>query len=313
MVRKLKNNILLLLCLMLIPLSAFGAAEKAGKVMLKIGRVHVLRGRSLNWARLRKGADVLVNDIIRTGKKSKVKIELKDDSMLYLSEESKFRIKAVKKKKRSFFRMFSGKMRAVVKKSTGKKSKFLIRTRTAVVGVRGTDFIVMIKDGVTKVVTFEGTVAVINALETIEGEVLVKQNYYTEVTRTLPPTDPIELSGFELGEIMRQSGLDEHRMEQDEREEGGSEDRGEREPGDEFGDGHPDDRGEYEPGEPGDDDFFDGEPPEFGDELGDDIEAPGGHIGDDDDGRLGLDDNNPEPDIEDTEFQIQEPPPPPPF
>ncbi len=280
------NKILLILLMCLAPAIVFGA--NAGKVDILVGTAQVLRGSELRWSNLKLAAPVMSGDVIRTLKDSKVRLSLVDGSFLLLTEKTKMKVDAVKPKGRSFFRVFTGKLRAIVKKIINKGSTFAVRTPTAVAGVKGTDFILLVKKGSTEVITIEGIVEVSNVLKNIVGEVSLRENYYTMVTRTEPPTEPALLTSDEIEDIINTNGLSEEAMRK-------------------------------EAGEIKDDDAKEKEEPQiFRDDDESNIEQPSGTGFDTLGAEIGAGVDVEEPEIEDIEppahgqgITIQDPPPPP--
>ncbi|MFC1855817.1 FecR domain-containing protein [Thermodesulfobacteriota bacterium] len=203
--RFLFNRILLLIILCLAPTCAFAA--QAGEVDVVIGVSQNLEDKAVEWKRLKLKDPVMGESIVRTLKDSRLKLSLIDGSIMLLTESSKAKVESVEKEGKSFFRMFSGKIRAVVKKVVSPKSSFEIKTPTAIVGVKGTNFAVILSKDMTEVITFDGVVSVSNVLEEVGGEVLVKANYYTKVTRYAPPSEPVELSEEELSKLISRNGL----------------------------------------------------------------------------------------------------------
>ncbi|MFK8138680.1 MAG: FecR domain-containing protein [Bdellovibrionales bacterium] len=113
---------------------------------------------------LKLGSQIVDGGVLSTGKSSKVKIEL-DGKTLFLGQNSKLRIEDPEKKKSSSGSIHSlifGKIRAKVE--PGKKINFKIFTRSAVAGVRGTEFFVHSDDTGDFVCTIEGKVQV-NAMD----------------------------------------------------------------------------------------------------------------------------------------------------
>ncbi len=102
-------------------------------------------------------------DEIQTGKNTRVRIFLRSkNEIIQLYSNSFFRINAISKKQ-SFLSMPIGKIRCLVKKTinraTKRRRRFQVKTATAVIGVKGTDFIVQ-SDGVsTNVLTLDGIVS----------------------------------------------------------------------------------------------------------------------------------------------------------
>lgn len=120
---------------------------------------------------VKKGDPVYRNDIVVTEEDSKAKIRFKDDSVIRLAQNSRMKIDKYNDDKR-LMSLPRGKVRFVVSslkrfdKRRGRPISFEVKTPTAVVGVRGTDFIVLQeKDGMGTFVK-EGNVNV----AAIEGE-----------------------------------------------------------------------------------------------------------------------------------------------
>jgi hypothetical protein len=211
------NKILLLVVLCLVPSFAFAA--QAGKVELIVGTVQILGETDLEWNRLKKDDPVMTGDVIRTLKKSKIKLSLVDGSFLLLTENSKTKIEDVAPTGKSFFRMFAGKLRAIVKKVISPGSTFSIRTQTAIVGVKGTDFVVILRRDATDVGTADGSVLLRNVNPNIPGEVTVERNHVSTVTRTAPPTPPQRLTEEEMQAMIEQAGLSEEELEEEAKQE----------------------------------------------------------------------------------------------
>jgi FecR-like protein len=145
---------------------AFSGAVKAGKITYMKGKVDAYRSNA--WTPLKKGSSVLQGDMIRTGKKSRVEIVLKDESVIRLGSRSKAKIKAAlfegDKTRQFSAKMMRGKAYAVVSKMVGSGSEFKVETSNAVAGVRGTTFRIDSKvDKSTVVRVYTGAVAVSNA------------------------------------------------------------------------------------------------------------------------------------------------------
>ncbi|MBW1872184.1 MAG: FecR domain-containing protein, partial [Deltaproteobacteria bacterium] len=147
---------------------AFWGATKAGKITYMKPGSNVDAYRSNAWTPLKTGSSVLQGDTIRTGRKSRVEIVLKDESIIRLGSRSKVKIKAAlfegSKTRQFSAKMMRGKAYAVVSKMVGSESEFKVETSNAVAGVRGTTFRIDSKlDKSTVVRVYTGAVAVSNA------------------------------------------------------------------------------------------------------------------------------------------------------
>lgn len=108
------------------------------------------------------GKAVFTGDIITTGENTSLTIQLEDDTVVTVDENSKIEITeylldSEYKANRSVIGLFSGRLRAVLNDYFGtKKSSFTVMTDSAVAGVKGSDISVWIKDGVVSAAVSEG-------------------------------------------------------------------------------------------------------------------------------------------------------------
>jgi hypothetical protein len=149
----------------LLTLSTLGAGVKVIKVK---GKVSALYPHTLKAVYLKKG-DVLPEDTsILTKSRSFVKLKYEDGSTVSLGPKSKIVIaKSITKKKAGVLSLLTGQIRAKVKKEKTADNKLILKTRTAALGVRGTDFLVVFNEenNAVSLVTFEGEVAVVKVVE----------------------------------------------------------------------------------------------------------------------------------------------------
>jgi hypothetical protein len=91
------------------------------------------------------------SDIVVTRKGASARLKMNDDSELFVGPRSSISLQkyAVKGKTRIFSRIvqFWGKVRFAVSKLAQKRESFEVQTKTAVIGVRGTDFMVTLVPG----------------------------------------------------------------------------------------------------------------------------------------------------------------------
>lgn len=105
-------------------------------------------------------------DFIQTSDKSFVKLQFHDETQILISPNSKFLIRAYPKNDSGILVILKGEVRSLVSKKypdnvDQSKSKLYLKTRTAVFGIRGTDFQIDYNPDTqnTSLVTFEGKVA----------------------------------------------------------------------------------------------------------------------------------------------------------
>lgn len=145
------------------------------------------------------GKKVFQGDTISAGKEGRAKIVMSDKNVLNISPETQIKIEKYendgKDKKNVELNVLYGKVRASVEqKYDGEKSKFNIKTPSAVAGVRGTDFLTGYNPGTKamSVITFTGSVAVGTPGPggTISNPVFVNQGQMTEAKGGGPPSKP---------------------------------------------------------------------------------------------------------------------------
>lgn len=139
-------------------------SPNVAKVIILKGQVEELR-LGLNPIRLKKGDWVKEGSLLRAGDRSFVKLLFIDKSQMNLGANSEVNIMEFPKNKAGIINLIKGKVRSKVTKNymdiDESGSKLFIKTKTAAMGVRGTDFQVIYnpRNSVTSLVTFEGTVA----------------------------------------------------------------------------------------------------------------------------------------------------------
>lgn len=203
----------MLVCSLLIslPLSSFGAV--IGKVIKVRGEATILEPRSAKASKLFKNKDIKEDSSILTKKGSIVIIRFKDKTRMVIGPKSKVIVQHVGKQKQGIVSLLKGKIRASVSKNTKKNIKFVVKSKTAAMGVRGTTFQATFNpnNNVTSLLTFNGEVAIIKKNKitqrkkvsikelkeklTSKNAVLVKEGRYAGVTdNLLKATVPVKIS-----------------------------------------------------------------------------------------------------------------------
>jgi len=140
-----------------------GLGSPVGAVLLVQGKVVIMHADKLRGYWAKKDLPLFKDDIIVTLEKGRIRFSLKDESVMTLASKTELVINRsvydTKKKSRfSFLRMTLGKVRFRVKRFIDlRRSEFKVRTPTAVVGVRGSDFIIRAAPEVTEVTALEET------------------------------------------------------------------------------------------------------------------------------------------------------------
>ncbi|MDX8389295.1 MAG: FecR family protein [Mariprofundaceae bacterium] len=151
----------------LIAISILGAsvdsvASAVGKVVDSEGDVTILRASESIKAPV--GAMVYPKDLIQTGDKSKARIKLDGGDVVSLGYKSKFQIEEYqldpnKEILVAKFKALVGRFMFAVDKLRNPDA-YSIRTKTAILGVRGTKWLTRVSDDETKVAGLEGLVSV---------------------------------------------------------------------------------------------------------------------------------------------------------
>jgi len=135
-----------LIALLLVP--AGSAAESVGNVgsaAFVSGDVYVVRGTER--LALAEGDGVLAADTVITGSRGRVTLQMHDESKIHIGRLSRISLSDYALKEKSLmsgaFNVLWGKVRFFVAKLS-EGSGFKVSTRTAVLGVRGTEFVVIV-------------------------------------------------------------------------------------------------------------------------------------------------------------------------
>ena len=130
-----------------------------------VARVAFIKGKATqlsphkrNAVRIKRGDRLREDSSILTYDRSVLKIKFFDNSTTTLGPNSKLIIKKSDPKKGSILGLLTGKIRTSLKKD---KKKLFIKTRSAALGVRGTDFQTIYNPAInnTSIITFQGNVA----------------------------------------------------------------------------------------------------------------------------------------------------------
>jgi len=140
-----------------------GVGTPVGNVELVQGEVIIIHENTLSGYPAENDLPLFEGDVIITRKRGRIRFKLKDESILTLASETKLVLNRsvydpAKKTRSSFMNMALGKARFWVKKLFDfKRSEFKVKTKTAIVGVRGSDFIVIAGEKRTEVTALEKT------------------------------------------------------------------------------------------------------------------------------------------------------------
>lgn len=153
-------KIILFKFLLLLCLSSY--AENA-KIVLLRGKAYY-KAPSKNPILLKRGMTIRKNGLLKTAKASFLRVLFEDGSLLNIGPSSIMAISHEEKGKPKLVELLKGKLRGVIdhnkKPEEGYDHKMIINTRSASVGVRGTDFVVVYNDKnhITSNITLKGEV-----------------------------------------------------------------------------------------------------------------------------------------------------------
>lgn len=163
------------------------------------------------------GKKVSAGDTITAGADSRAKIVMADKNVINVSPDSKIVIEKYenngKDQKNVELNVVYGKVRASVEqKYDGDKSKFNVKTPSAVAGVRGTDFLMGYNAGTKKaqVITFSGSVAVGQPGPggTIKNPVFVQAGQMTQAGSGQAPETPRSVPKEDLNKMNNETKAD---------------------------------------------------------------------------------------------------------
>lgn len=184
----------------------------------RVGTVSVVDGSAtIGGRRARVGAAVNRGDLVKTARGGKVRIVFADQSIISVGSGSSLTINEYvynpsTQRRRSRMRLLFGKVKAFVNRLSG-GSDFNVTTSTAVIGVRGTVFIVWaVSDQVTRVAVFQDSVEVQSFYNPSES-VLLSPNTMTSVRKMGGPSaaagiTPQDTRDFNQGIMSSDTGVD---------------------------------------------------------------------------------------------------------
>src|SRR3972149_5050180 len=168
MFRRLKIiSVFLLLFLIFLPALALSQTS-VGKFTFLQGRVDVLRQPAPRAMPVKMGDAVFVGDIIRAKSASKAEITFNDGNIVRVASGTRVEISEYmfdEAKGKGILKLSRGKVQAIIQEKIAKRiatfgeaNRFEIHTPTAILGVRGTNFVVLYQRNSSSVFVWEGTV-----------------------------------------------------------------------------------------------------------------------------------------------------------
>jgi len=212
--------------LLITGLVATAPAEVVGRITQVEGRVDLLKGGQLPANPVKLEDPVALGDVLRTKSCSKANITFVDNTIITISPESRIAIEEymydpAKGKRSAVLQLFHGMALAVVSKIfKTEQPDFVIKTHTAIMGVRGTEVGIRLSANDSTFLNFEGLTRVACVFPEISGDLFRKaakvalsfDKCYVDlhdwqactVARNLPPTMAYGITKEDREIFMRQ-------------------------------------------------------------------------------------------------------------
>ena len=187
-----------------------GYGLSVGKVNLVQGKVVIMHKDHMRGYWAKKDLPLFKGDVIVTKEKGRIRIELNDKSVITLSSHTKLVItksvyEPAQKTRSTFINMALGKARFLAKKLADfKRSQFKVKTPTAVVGIRGSEWVQEVTEDSTRVITFEDTILEVVSIAAPEVEPTILEDFeQTMVDVGELPTEVVKVSPEEIEQIKK--------------------------------------------------------------------------------------------------------------
>ena len=181
------------------PVPARAGGPGIGRVVELSPPAEVKRAGAAAAESLEKGAALRLGDALRTGAGGRIKMSFDDQSTLILAENSRLDITRhvfdpAANNRVSLFKLYEGKVRAIVGELFGATSEYRIESPTGVAGVKGTDFEEHYAKPCTLVLTHTGAVGARNSDPKVKEKVTVRDDEYTLICEGKAPTRPQQMT-----------------------------------------------------------------------------------------------------------------------
>jgi hypothetical protein len=201
-------GILVLVALNLL-LSSGALAAVVGRITQLEGRVEILKKGELPATPAKLNDGVEPGDVLRTKSLSKAQITFVDKSIVTISPGSRlaieeYQVDSAKGKRQAVLKLFQGLALTVVSKIyQSEKPDFVVKTHTAIMGVRGTEVGIRLNPNSSTFLNFEGRTQVSSIFPEIPGTVELLGRHGTTVVWRYPPTLPFAVSIEDQKQFMR--------------------------------------------------------------------------------------------------------------
>jgi hypothetical protein len=187
-----RRILLLILILTLLPELLFAAV--VGKVSKMSGEVFYRQGDNQKYIGLKHGQGLEEGNWIKTGKKGWIELSLSDGSKFTVANNSELEMTSFMvtgDRKEGSFTLTQGKLRASVVKLAGQQTDIKVKSRTAVAGIRGTEFLMLAEGPANVFFGNEGVVKVSGSDGAVAPQ--LDPGMMTQNTRGYTPLDPVKV------------------------------------------------------------------------------------------------------------------------
>ena len=180
----------------LLALPVWAQAEVVGRFVTVEGPVDLLKQGKVPASPAKVEDAVEPGDVVRTKSQGRAQVKFVDDSVLTIAPGSRVAIEAymfdaAKGVRKAVLQVFRGMVQTVVTRILKtQEPDFIMKTHTAVIGVRGTKWYTLLGPNATDVYNEEGKVCVHNLLAEIGAEVCLNPMEFSRVIADLSPTAP---------------------------------------------------------------------------------------------------------------------------
>lgn len=184
----------LLVLVLSLALSSGVRAEVVGQFLLVEGPVDLMKQDKLPAVVPKVNDGVAPGDVIRTKSQGRAQVKFVDDSVLTIAPGSRVAIEtymydASKGTRKAVLQVFRGMVQAAVSKIIKtQEPDFIMKTHTAVLGVRGTKWFALLGPNNTDVYNESGRLGVRNLYSEIPGEVFLNAMEFSRVMAQMSPT-----------------------------------------------------------------------------------------------------------------------------
>ncbi len=187
---------------MSIPSMAF--AQSIGNVVSYTGRVEIRRGAGVLLPEI--GTDIFRKDVVLTGANGRVRILFMDNSVVNIGPGSEIRMQhyeSTPSKRDVLLSMLRGKIRFFVSKLTNMFNTYDIHTITAIIGIRGTNFIVAASGKATDLYVVGGVVNFKNILQPQSPGIEVVEGTMSSVRTSGEPSAPVRYTDAQIRQMIQ--------------------------------------------------------------------------------------------------------------